>query len=836
MSHGRAVAGGAAVLVGAQALVTLVQIGTGAATARLLQPSAFGAFAAAMAITGILGVLLTSATTTAVLREPDLTGAQVWKLWWTALLQGLLGATVTLLAAPAWAALYHSPEAEPMVRWLAIQVGVVPLAITSAALLRRERRAVADAATQAGSVIVGLLVGVSVVWAWRSQNLLVVSPIVTAVTMLLSTAALRRRRFSLTRPDRAWSVRRANTQIVLQNVYFFVLAAVPVWLVSRVGNAHELGLYSRASAIPTMVVGAATVGLVRSVQPYYRSVAPEAHGAALRDLVVMTGAVGIPVMAVVAACAHPLIEVWLGPNWLGGAPYVPLVAAGAAAYLMFTILANAAETLSFLREVRFAQLAMLPALLVVIALAFANGSAMVASATTLVVALPGLAALIWVLERRGMGGPGAAGPATGDPDRDRHRHRAGRLGCGPRHRAARCVVVADPGGHGGDASLRGHLAAPSRVASDAGPRPGGSSDAGHRPGGAAVRPAWVTAAGTGRRGAGFGNEVMAWGKAHGTAEALGLHHLPPCWALNRFHLAEQLGLSRAPMLGSEAAVRLLPSTVLTQEIYRGIGVVDFGDAMVAARDAGLLRGRVLVTEGMWGGYAAIARSRGFLHERLLDAPGARDLVAATAAGRGLRVGLHVRRGDFEGGSPEPGTFNRPVATSWFVAVLRSLTAQLGDRASYVVCSDAPEEVLVDLAAVPQTRVLRGTGRSAPLQELAVLASCDLLVCSVSSFSMLAAFLSDRPYLWYAPHLTRVDGCATIWGHEAAQQRAGSSTRQAVALRGDEPARGVPVPETGEVPVDVLGLETPVGGWDRRRDLLYYGAVPTHTETGSRGDR
>ncbi|MFZ2014378.1 MAG: oligosaccharide flippase family protein, partial [Nocardioides sp.] len=116
MSHGRAVAGGAAVLVGAQALVTLVQIGTGAATARLLQPSAFGAFAAAMAITGILGVLLTSATTTAVLREPDLTGAQVWKLWWTALLQGLLGATVTLLAAPAWAALYHSPEAEPMVR------------------------------------------------------------------------------------------------------------------------------------------------------------------------------------------------------------------------------------------------------------------------------------------------------------------------------------------------------------------------------------------------------------------------------------------------------------------------------------------------------------------------------------------------------------------------------------------------------------------------------------------------------------------------------------------------------------------------------------------------
>ena len=256
--------------------------------------------------------------------------------------------------------------------------------------------------TQAGSVILGLLVGVAVVWAWRYQDLLVVSPIVASVSLLVGTTILRRRRYAPSRPDRHWSIRGANTQIVLQNVYFFVLAAVPLWLVSRVGDDHELGLFSRASAIPTLVVSAASVGLVRSVQPYYRSVAPESRGAALRDLVVMTGAVGIPVMALVAACAHPLIEVWLGPSWLDGAPYVPLVAAGAAAYLMFTLLANAAETLSFLREVRFAQVAMLPALLLVAGAAFASGSAMVASATTLVVALPGLVTLIRVLERQGM--------------------------------------------------------------------------------------------------------------------------------------------------------------------------------------------------------------------------------------------------------------------------------------------------------------------------------------------------------------------------------------------------------------------------------------------------
>ena len=406
------VAGGAAILVGSQVVVTVVQVGTGAATARLLAPSAFGSFAAAMAITGLLGVMLTSATATAVLREDDLTPPRVWKLWRSAFALGLVGAAGTWLAAPAWAALYHSPPAEPLVRWLSIQVGLAPLAVTSAALLRRERRHWADAVTQAGSVIVGLVVGVAAVWTWREPVLLVVSPILASAGLLVGTVALRRIRYPWAPPDREWSVRRANTQIVLQNLYFFALSAVPVWLVSRVGDDHELGLFSRASAIPSMVVAAATIGLVRSVQPYYRSVARENQGAALRDLVVMTGAVGIPVMTLVAACAQPLITVWLGPAWVDGARYVPIVAAGSAAYLMFTLLANAAETLNYLREVRIAQLAMLPALLVVAVVSYALGSAQVAAATMLVVALPGLVALVRVLDRQGLSRLQGVLPAT----------------------------------------------------------------------------------------------------------------------------------------------------------------------------------------------------------------------------------------------------------------------------------------------------------------------------------------------------------------------------------------------------------------------------------------
>ena len=336
----------------------------------------------------------------------------------------------------------------------------------------------------------------------------------------------------------------------------------------------------------------------------------------------------------------------------------------------------------------------------------------------------------------------------------------------------------------------------------------------------------VTAAGTGRRGAGLGNEAIAWGKSYAAAEALGLRLTAPRWLLNRYGLGAQLGIGRGEMLRAELATRLLPSAELTEEQYRATGLVDFGEAAVSARDAGRLDGaRVLVTSGMWGGYAAIAAARRPLRERLLEVPGAAALAASATSGAGLTVGLHVRRGDFSGPGPSAGTFNRPVPTGWFVSVVRTLQEQLPD-AAYVVCTDAEEGALPELTGLPHVRVVRGEGPGAPVQELAVLAACDLLVCSVSSFSMLAAFVSDRPYLWFAPQLTEVDDRLTLWGSEPAQRGQHSPTRRSLALRSDGVrARGIPVPASGRVELTAVDLRTPEGGWDRRRDLLYYGAVP-----------
>ena len=188
-----------------------------------------------------------------------------------------------------------------------------------------------------------------------------------------------------------------------------------------------------------------------------------------------------------------------------------------------------------------------------------------------------------------------------------------------------------------------------------------------------MRLAEVTAVGTGRRGAGLGNEVIAWGKSHVAADVLGLR-LGPRWLLNRYDLGAQVGLGRSEMPPAVAA-RVLPSVEVTESFTRATGRADDGEALVTARDEGGLDGsRLLVTSGMWGGYAAIARARRPLRDRLLGVSGARESLAYAATSQAaITVGLHVRRGGIPrtwtvGGFLQPPSpdslvcFRRPLPT------------------------------------------------------------------------------------------------------------------------------------------------------------------------------
>ncbi|WP_306190782.1 hypothetical protein [Streptomyces sp. MK5] len=267
---------------------------------------------------------------------------------------------------------------------------------------------------------------------------------------------------------------------------------------------------------------------------------------------------------------------------------------------------------------------------------------------------------------------------------------------------------------------------------------------------------------------------------------------------------------------------------MTDEMFRSTGESDYG-AAVSALDAEFgwskRRSLVLLHEGMSGGFQGIARARNFLRHELLRHPRMDSHRPASPAPQ-LHVAVHARLGDFHADrtGPRPGVFNACLPTDWYRSVLTAVRTHFGDAMRVDVMSDDPARA---------ARILPEWSRSSPapqssLEDLSVMADADLLICSVSSFSMLAAFLSDAPYLWYRPHLGEMNGFLSVWGHEDHQRACPTTANIEVESRDDMsslPTRGVPMDLDEDLP-DWLTefLATKLALKRRSADLIHNGVV------------
>jgi hypothetical protein len=335
----------------------------------------------------------------------------------------------------------------------------------------------------------------------------------------------------------------------------------------------------------------------------------------------------------------------------------------------------------------------------------------------------------------------------------------------------------------------------------------------------------------GVRGAGLGNEVLAWAKAFIGARELGLRALHPAWALNPRGYRKDFGTSFLDWPATQC-LRALPR--VTVDTAMATSHDDYVDVMRDLKERiAATRGPLVLwhQSGMSGGYYGIRQARDYIYTQLVRPERvATDLYHVRSQldpGR-LTVAMHIRAGDFAAleCGPRPGEFNRTIPIEWYSAVAKTVQRILGDRAQFLIFTDdAESEALRKLAdrinAVPLP------DRDRPLlSDIIAMAQADLLVCSVSSLSMLAAFLSEKSYIWYGPHLREVGDWRSIWGHEP-QQQVGLTYRNATtAPKFNIATRGMPADEDGNVP-DVLGsvLEQAASLKDARRDLLMYGVVP-----------
>lgn len=352
---------------------------------------------------------------------------------------------------------------------------------------------------------------------------------------------------------------------------------------------------------------------------------------------------------------------------------------------------------------------------------------------------------------------------------------------------------------------------------------------------------WSVPVITGRRGAGLGNEIIPWAKAFLAAQECSLRLAHPAWSLNPRGYRRDFASSRFDWPLQRLAASSLPTLDVDGGMVRATGHDDYGLAMSEiwrGLPPNMIKGPLLIrhVSRMEGGFFGIRRARNFVLRELLRPPGVVEEVYRNSgierSESRLRIALHIRAGDFldSDRGPLPGEFNRRVPPEWYIAVCRELLAIGGDEITFEIFTDERSHPSIGRMISALGRRARLAPAQSPLADLVAMSRSDAIICSVSSFSMLAVFISDRPYIWYGPHLGKIDGWRGLWAFDTDQQTGRTALNAQTAaspLAGDVEllTRGVSSSGDGSLPNWFLPhLKAAAALRDSKHDLIHYGVV------------
>ncbi len=269
----------------------------------------------------------------------------------------------------------------------------------------------------------------------------------------------------------------------------------------------------------------------------------------------------------------------------------------------------------------------------------------------------------------------------------------------------------------------------------------------------------------GHRGAGLGNEVRALAKARIGARVLGAQLVEQPWWLNPRHYGEDLGYNIVPPLRANLSRAWTPTVTVGRAEFSGW---DYEQTMRELAPKLPERFVLRHASGMSGGLLAIASERAFLAERLGVVQAAQAAHVAEQGSPGTTIGVHVRCGDFATGEVKPGEFNHRLDMAWTQAAAVAVAKGCIGPTRFLVFTDAGGEDLELVKQMAKSLSAYGPAELSSrrvLDDLRLLAGCDWIIPSVSSFSMLAIYLSTARYVWPAAHLVEHGPLGSIWGYE-----------------------------------------------------------------------
>ncbi len=312
--------------LGAQGIQLLLLVASGAALARLVTPQDFGIIGMSATLTSIATVVRDFGMPMATVQRAGLEDRDVTALFWLGLKLNLGLAVVLTLLAPAVAGFYDEPRVFEVVGVVALSGLLAGAGAQHEALLIRQMRFVALRTIDLGSLAAGMSAGIALALAGAGYRALMLQTVVTVVVRTLALWQVCRWRPGprhTAASEHLASLAAFGWHHTGARLLRHLSQNVDQIVVGYLFGARQLGFYDSAyrwsiatsQQVFTPLQNVAVSGLSRLQHD------PLAfRTAAQRGLLPVFSAI-IPVLALLALQARPVVLLLLGPQW---EPSVPL--------------------------------------------------------------------------------------------------------------------------------------------------------------------------------------------------------------------------------------------------------------------------------------------------------------------------------------------------------------------------------------------------------------------------------------------------------------------------------------------------------------------------------
>jgi O-antigen/teichoic acid export membrane protein len=320
---------GGAIALAVQAIKFVSQAGSVALLARLLDPDHFGLVGMVTGITGIFVIFKDAGLSMATVQREHVTHEQVSTLFWCNMAVGVVLATMTAGMAPALVAFYHEPRLFPITIALGSMFIFTAASVQHQALLQRRMRFAVLGVIDVVSVVVSVSVGIGLAIAglryWALVGMTIGLPLANVLCLWIANP------WRPGRPRRGANVRsmlRFGGTVTLNQILVYIAYNADRVLLGRYWGATVLGVYGRAQALvnlPTSQLNSAIGSVALPTLSRLQS-DPDRRNRYFLQGYELVLSLTVPITLTSIIFAHEIIQLLLGPKWLGAVPTFRLLA------------------------------------------------------------------------------------------------------------------------------------------------------------------------------------------------------------------------------------------------------------------------------------------------------------------------------------------------------------------------------------------------------------------------------------------------------------------------------------------------------------------------------